>query len=108
MLDLAADPAVFRGGLLSACRSGYVVLEAGQTQIADVDAARFPGMCLTGRPTVFGATLYSAQRPSGTVRAVGISNPRDPVLRWSLEVEGNPGPAMGKNGGALALPATAG
>jgi hypothetical protein len=90
----------FAGGM-AACgdrflvttNGGYALLADGQTTVAaDRDLVRIARHRLEGKPSVFGTTLYVAQRWKGIVEAVDIAVPRQPKLRWSLTVEGNPGP----------------
>lgn len=87
---------------LATYKDGYTLLGEGQTQIVDQrDVARVPNFRLRGKPTVFGTTLYVAQRWEGLASAVDIADPRQPRLLWSLAVDGNPGPIMELAGKAI-------
>lgn len=90
-MDLGNGAAVCGERLLVVGNGGYSLLDPGQTEIADRDVVRLPGVDLRGKPSVFGDTLYLAQRWRGRIVAVDIADPEHPRLRWSLEIEGNPG-----------------
>ncbi|OGV75135.1 MAG: hypothetical protein A3K19_13320 [Lentisphaerae bacterium RIFOXYB12_FULL_65_16] len=93
--------AVLGDRLLVTYRGGYAVLNDGQAEVRECDVVRLPGHVLAGKPTIFGTTLYVAHRLDGAVTAVDIADPQHPVLRWSLQLDGNPGPVVETNGTAI-------
>jgi hypothetical protein len=100
-IDCGAGMAVWRDRFLATYKNGYVVLADGQSEVNARDIVRIPERPLRGKPTVFGDTLYTSQRWEGVINAVDIQDSRHPRLRWSLTVEGNPGPVMEMAGQAI-------
>jgi hypothetical protein len=99
----------FAGGMaacgerfLATGNGGYALLADGQTKVSPQrDVVRMPGQRIEGKPSVFGTTLYVTQRWKGTIAAVDIAAPKQPKLRWSLEIDGNPGPVEELDGKAI-------
>lgn len=101
-MNLANGMAARGDQFLASYKDGYVVLGDGQTEISDArDLVRIPKHNLQGKPSVFGDTFYTAQRWNGRVNAVDITDLRHPRLRWTLTMEGNPGPVMELAGRAV-------
>ncbi|MCL4194033.1 MAG: hypothetical protein KJZ87_20015 [Thermoguttaceae bacterium] len=100
-MDLGDGAAVCGERLLVVGNGGYTLLDPGQTEIADHDIVRLPGVDLRGKPSIFGDTLYLAQRWRGRIVAVDIADPEHPRLRWTLEIEGNPGVVKELSGQAI-------
>ncbi|MDY0166127.1 MAG: hypothetical protein RBS80_06260 [Thermoguttaceae bacterium] len=103
-INLGDGMAVFQDRFLVTTQGGYAVLDEGQAEIASDAVARMPGVNLRGKPTVFGSTLYVAQRWRGSVHAVDLADPKHPSLLWSLQVDGNPGPVR-EHAGQAVIPA---
>ena len=99
--SLTNGATVHRGRLLAVYAGGYVLLEDGQETFKEEVVIRLPGLSLSGKPSVYGDTLYSACRWQGTVVAVDISDVLHPRLRWRLELDGNPGPVAEVDGSAV-------
>lgn len=94
--------AVLGDRFLATYKGGYVLLDDGQTEISETrDVVRLPGHELRGKPTVFGTTLYVSQRWEGTVKAIDLADPKQPRLRWSVQLAGNPGPVQEAAGYAI-------
>jgi hypothetical protein len=99
---IANGAAVWNGRFVVTCGGGYAVLVPGQTEISkSLHQVRLSGVDLTGKPSVFGNTLYVAHRWKGKLAAVDIADPDHPRLRWSLQIEGNPGPVQQLHGKAI-------
>jgi hypothetical protein len=100
-MDLGDGMAVSGDRFVATRNGGYVVLQPGQTEVTDRDIVRVPNCELRGKPSVFGTTLYTAQRWKGTITAVDMADSAHPALRWSLRIAGNPGPVQELSGKAI-------
>jgi len=101
-VNFAGGMAAYGDRFLATCNGGYAVLKDGQTTISPkTDLVRIPGQRIEGKPSVFGTTLYVSQRWKGQIAAVDISAPQKPKLRWTLQVEGNPGTVQELRGQAV-------
>jgi len=101
-----ADGAVFiDGGALAIARGGYFILRPGEFAPADgVKPLTLAGHPLSGKPSLYGKTLYLADRFSGMVQVVDIESLEKPSWRRSFELPGNPG-AVREFRGKLVIPA---
>ena len=80
-------------------RYGYVIIDRHERRPAEeLTLFRVEGHSVTGKPTIYGNTLYTADRLYGHVRITDITDIEHPKLIDSLELSGNPGFIVEHNG----------
>jgi hypothetical protein len=101
-----ADGAVFLDRhALAIARGGYFLLRPREiAPIEGVKVVTIAGHPLSGKPSLYGKTLYLANRFTGTVRVVDLETLDEPRLRRSFEISGNPG-IVREFRGKLVIPA---
>jgi len=73
-------------------RGKYFILRRGETRPPeDVPLYGVPGRAISGKPSIFGSTLYASDRYSGTVTAVDITRIEKPRLLGHLQLDEHPG-----------------
>lgn len=73
-------------------RGGYFQLSVADTRPPEkIGLVHIPGEDLSGKPTLFGDTLFIAHPYSGLVRAVDIADFRRPKLLGKLDLSEHPG-----------------
>ncbi len=83
----------FQGDTLATLRGGYVLLDRQERRpLAELPVRRVgSGRLHIGKPTIFGDRLYAANRSTGVVTVVDISNIEKPKLIEQFRTLGNPG-----------------
>ena len=83
-------------------RYGYVIIDRHERRPAgELTLFRVEGHSNTGKPTICGNTLYTADRLYGHVRITDITDIEHPKLTDSMELEGNPGRIVEHNGTSI-------
>ena len=76
---------------LVATRGGYVEVAAGDTRSPEIGLVRIKGEDLSGKPMLYGRTLFVAHPFTGAVRAVDLADVRRPRLLGKLQLAEHPG-----------------
>jgi hypothetical protein len=80
----------------------YFILSRKETRpLEELPQYGVPGADLSGKPSIYGSTLYVSNRVLGKVSIVDISKIEKPRLLKSFDLEGNPGIVAEHNGVAV-------